>query len=95
MDNLPGMQRGVRTAASDGVKPIKKMVGAYAPSPTRQPRRAGGPGQFSLAHVVLAAVLGMLAALALGVAVVRFGDVDVCLNGARCVGESAKWRGLW
>jgi hypothetical protein len=30
IDGLPGMKRGVETANKEGVKPIKKMVGAAA-----------------------------------------------------------------
>jgi hypothetical protein len=35
MDGLPGMQRGVKTAQIENVKPIKKMVGPYAPTAPR------------------------------------------------------------
>jgi len=35
MDGLPGMKRGVKTAKVEDVKPMKKMVGPYAPTAPR------------------------------------------------------------
>lgn len=33
MDNLPGLRRGYKTAQTDSVKPIQKMVGPLAKTP--------------------------------------------------------------
>ncbi len=42
MDGLPGMRRGVETAKRENVKPIKKMIGPFAPEvlPRRNPTRS-------------------------------------------------------
>jgi len=61
MDGLPGMQRGLHTAVTDNVKPIKKMVGTYAP--VKGPRRA--QRVFLLRHLVLAAVLSAVSTVVL------------------------------
>lgn len=56
MDGLPGLQRGVKTSITDNVKPIKKMVGPYAP--IKGPRR---PQQvFRAGHLILVALLSCL-----------------------------------
>ena len=53
MDGLPGLQRGVRTAIADSVKPIKKMVGPFAPmNGPRRPQKV-----FTLADIILVALL--------------------------------------
>jgi len=36
MDGLPGLRRAVETAKREDVKPIKKMVGPYAPTSTKK-----------------------------------------------------------
>src|SRR4051812_30955201 len=54
MDGLPGMKRGVETGKTDDVKPIKKMVGPYAPL-------ANGPrpvkAVYNAGHLILVALL--------------------------------------
>jgi hypothetical protein len=92
MDGLPGMQRGLHTAVTDHVKPIKKMVGPYAPESGRRgslttPRTF----TFTLWHLILAAVLGALSAVALGLVVVRSGSAAVCYgkecSAMHCIGK--------
>ncbi|EXJ56587.1 hypothetical protein A1O7_06931 [Cladophialophora yegresii CBS 114405] len=75
MDGLPGMQRGVKTALTDNVKPIKKMVGPYAPEVSRVRKSTR---TFTIWHLILAAVLGALSIVAVGFIVVRSGSVAVC-----------------
>jgi hypothetical protein len=36
MDGLPGLRRGVETAKREDVKPIKKMVGPFAPTSAKK-----------------------------------------------------------
>lgn len=56
MDGLPGMKRGVETGKTDGVKPIKKMVGQYAP--VNGPRLA--KKVYSSEHLILVAFLSSI-----------------------------------
>ncbi|KAL2444315.1 hypothetical protein ABEF95_016599 [Exophiala dermatitidis] len=60
MDGLPGLQRGVRTGDAENVKPIKKMVGPYAPD--KKPRNTGTVHKraFGLEHLILVALLTCL-----------------------------------
>jgi len=57
MDGLPGMQRGLHTAATDSVKPIKKMVG---PSPRGLRRPPQAQRIFVWRHLILVALLSSL-----------------------------------
>lgn len=54
IDGLPGMKRGYEYAQRNGVKPLKKMVGRYAP---RAPRRAE---RIQVVHLLVVLVLGMV-----------------------------------
>jgi len=74
MDGLPGMQRAIETSKKDNIKPIKKMVGAYALEMAPRSR----PGQlvplWSLVVVMLlsfsmGSIAALLAALQLGLLV--------------------------
>lgn len=74
MDGLPGMKRAIETSKKDNVKPIKKMVGAYALETASRSR----PGQlvplWSLVVVMLlsfsmGSIAALLAALQLGLLV--------------------------
>ena len=56
MDGLPGLKRAINTGVTDNVKPIKKMVGQYAPtSGPRLPRRV-----YTAKHLV---AVGLLSAI--------------------------------
>lgn len=56
MDGLPGLKRGVQTGITDSVKPIKKMVGQYAPTTgPRLPRKV-----YTVNHLVLVSFLSSL-----------------------------------
>lgn len=74
MDGLPGLKRGVETSKKKDVKPIKKMVGAYALE-TAPRSRAGTMVPMSLLVVVMllsfcmGAMVTLLAALQLGLLV--------------------------
>ncbi|EXJ74444.1 uncharacterized protein A1O5_02740 [Cladophialophora psammophila CBS 110553] len=71
MDGLPGLQRGVRTAMTDDVKPIKKMVGPYAPTNGRSRR----PNKFfTLGHLILVAILTALSTTVLVLVLLRVGN---------------------
>ena len=54
IDGMPGMKRGVEYARQNDVKPLKKMVGRYAPEAVR---RVGGIEQI---HLLLVLFLGMV-----------------------------------
>ena len=54
MDGLPGMRRGLAAGKREKVVPIKKMVGALAPT-----RYQNGLG-FSVSQVILIAMLSAL-----------------------------------
>ncbi|KIX92152.1 uncharacterized protein Z520_12145 [Fonsecaea multimorphosa CBS 102226] len=60
MDGLPGLQRGVNTAVTDNVKPIKKMVGPYAPSSKSNGHSKGRSRALTPEHLILVAVLSSL-----------------------------------
>ncbi|KIW22765.1 uncharacterized protein PV07_11031 [Cladophialophora immunda] len=60
MDGLPGLQRGVKTALTDDVKPIKKMVGPYAPPSNGGGRSRRPTGAFAPGHLILVAILSSL-----------------------------------
>ncbi len=80
MDGLPGMQRGVKTAVTDSVKPIKKMVGQYAP--TKGPRT--GTRIFQTWHLILVALISSLGTtLLLLFMLARLGPGTVCF-GTEC-----------
>jgi len=69
MDGLPGMKRGLETGKTDNVKPIKKMVGQYAP-PTngmRPVKRA-----YYSEHLILAALLSSVVTAVLIFAVLLY-----------------------
>lgn len=85
MDGLPGMQRGVATSITDAVKPMKKMVGQYAP--LNGERRRSNRG-FMLAHIALAVLIGVLGCLGVGLMLVRLGFlvVVVCREGGVVLG---------
>ncbi|RVX66151.1 hypothetical protein B0A52_09880 [Exophiala mesophila] len=66
MDGLPGLKRGVQTGITDSVKPIKKMVGKYAPiGGPRMPRKVYTANQLILVSMLssLLSVLMVLVAL--------------------------------
>jgi hypothetical protein len=69
MDGLPGMKRGVETGKTDSVKPIKKMVGQYAP--VNGPRRA--KKVYSSDHLVLVAFLSSILTAVLIFLVLNYG----------------------
>ncbi|OAP63917.1 hypothetical protein AYL99_03144 [Fonsecaea erecta] len=82
MDGLPGLQRGVKTAVTEDVKPIKKMVGRYAPSSNGRscrPTKAYTP-----AHLILVAVLSSLTTALLVLILLRVGNERIMLG-----------RGVW
>ncbi|KAF2123857.1 hypothetical protein P153DRAFT_327535 [Dothidotthia symphoricarpi CBS 119687] len=54
IDGLPGMKRGVKYARENGVKPLKKMVGRYAPG---APRTTAGVEPL---HLLLVLLLGII-----------------------------------
>lgn len=71
MDGLPSMRTGLKVGKTDGIEPIKKMVGPLAPTDRRPGRRALGVGDaviIALLSLVLGVFLGLygeaLAALA-------------------------------
>ena len=84
MDGLPGMQRGVKTATSESVKPMKKMVGPYAPE--NGERRMRTNAKFTWEHLIHAVLLGVLGCVGLLVVAVRLGVVMVCV-GMECRGK--------
>ena len=63
MDGLPGMRRGVETAKREDVKPIKKMVGPFAPSGELPRTRVAGqvPTLYLLIAVLLSFCMGIAA----------------------------------
>lgn len=82
MDGLPGMQRGSQTAVTDGVKPIKKMVGPYAPVSNGAGDRSHRSSRvFTPLHLVLVALLSSLAtALCLLFFIVRVAGCSLNLD---------------
>ncbi|KAA8613583.1 signal transduction histidine kinase [Pyrenophora tritici-repentis] len=56
IDGLPGMRRGVAFAERNGVVPIKKMVGRWAPENRRE--RGGERERLGVLHLLLVLVLG-------------------------------------
>jgi hypothetical protein len=66
MDGLPGMRRGLQTAVTDKVNPIKKMVGPHAPFQPRRPQRI-----FLWRHMIMVALLASLGTAVLGFALLR------------------------
>jgi hypothetical protein len=85
MDGLPGLQRGVNTATTDGVKPMKKMVGPYAPVNGERRRLARA---YTLGHLVVAALVGMVCCVGLFLLLVRVGVLAVCVR-REC--EGRRW----
>ncbi|KAJ9615321.1 hypothetical protein H2200_001396 [Cladophialophora chaetospira] len=88
MDGLPGLQRGVQTAVTDSVKPIKKMIGPYAPvnGERRRPTRV-----FTLGHLILAALVGLLVSVGLFLVLLKLESVAVCFR-KDC--SRTRWEGL-
>lgn len=70
MDGLPGMKRGIETGKTDNVKPIKKMVGQYAP-----PANGLRPVKkvYHSQHLILTALLSSILTAVLIFAVLLFG----------------------
>jgi hypothetical protein len=64
IDGLPGMKRGYEFAKANGVKPLKKMVGPYAP---KAPRRANSVEPI---HLILVLLLGIVIGGAMSLSVV-------------------------
>ncbi|KAN0108245.1 pyridoxamine phosphate oxidase family protein [Hyaloscypha variabilis] len=62
MDGLPGMRRGVETAKKENVKPIKKMVGPYAPSSECPRTRVAG--QVPMLYLIIVALLSFCIGIA-------------------------------
>lgn len=78
MDGLPGMQRGLHTAVTDKVKPIKKMVGPCAALANGKYK----PSQrvFVLRHLLLTAVLSAVSTVVLMFFLLRLVGVDIDIN---------------
>ena len=85
MDGLPGLQRAVETGQTDSVKPMKKMVGKFAPT-SEQGRRM--TRVFGMGHLMLVALISSLGTALLMLLVlsgmVRWGEV--------CLGD--EYRGI-
>jgi hypothetical protein len=62
MDGLPGMRRGVETAKRENVKPIKKMVGPFAP--TAEYPRTRVAGQVPMLYLIIVALLSFCMGIA-------------------------------
>jgi hypothetical protein len=62
MDGLPGMRRGVETAKRENVKPIKKMVGPFAP--TSEYPQARVTGQVPILYLIIVALLSFCIGIA-------------------------------
>lgn len=58
IDGLPGMKRGVEYAKQNGVAPLKKMVGPYAPGGKARGRDGGLEPLVLLVAVLLGIVIG-------------------------------------
>jgi hypothetical protein len=74
MDGLPGLKRGVETSKKENVKPIKKMVGAYALETAPREKPSSMVPLWSLVVVMLlsfsmGSMVTLLAALQLGLLV--------------------------
>ncbi|RMZ68828.1 pyridoxamine phosphate oxidase family [Pyrenophora seminiperda CCB06] len=68
LDGLPGMKRGVEFAEKNGVKPLKKMVGRWAPE--NRGVNVGGRERLGVVHLVLVLVLGVVMGAAVALSVV-------------------------
>ncbi|USP79645.1 uncharacterized protein yc1106_06919 [Curvularia clavata] len=67
IDGLPGMKRGVEVAKKEGIAPLKKMVGRWAPE------NRGGMGmeqKVEVGYLVLVLLLGMVIGGAMALSVV-------------------------
>jgi hypothetical protein len=64
IDGLPGMKRGVEFAKANGIEPLRKMVGPYAPT---VPRRAQSVEPM---HILLVLLLGIIIGGAMSLSVV-------------------------
>jgi hypothetical protein len=64
IDGLPGMKRGHDFAQKNGVAPLKKMVGKYAPNAPRTVH------QITPLHLILVAVLSVVIGMAAAVTMV-------------------------
>jgi hypothetical protein len=62
MDGLPGMRRAVEMAKKENVKPMKKMVGPFAP--TSELPRTRFAGQVPMLHLIIVAVLSFCMGIA-------------------------------
>ena len=62
MDGLPGMRRGVDTAKREQVKPIKKMVGPFAPN--LEYPRTRVEGQVPTLYLIIVALLSFCMGIA-------------------------------
>ncbi|EMD88841.1 hypothetical protein COCC4DRAFT_31980 [Bipolaris maydis ATCC 48331] len=67
IDGLPGMKRGVEFAEKEGVAPLKKMVGRYAPE---NQAREGAREKLEPVHLLLVLLLGMVIGGAMALSVV-------------------------
>ncbi|QDS69482.1 hypothetical protein FKW77_006472 [Venturia effusa] len=67
MDGLPGMKRGLLAAKTEGVAPIKKMIGPFAPEQMRRLRAQ----TYTVEHIFLVAILSFF----LGVVTVLYGEI--------------------
>lgn len=67
MDGLPGMKRALVAAKTEGVAPIKKMIGPFAPEQMRRLRAQS----YALEHVILVALVFFM----LGIGAVLYGEM--------------------
>ncbi len=88
MDGLPGLQRGMKTLETDKVKPMKKMVGRYAPLNGERRRSSKA---FTLGHLILAALMGLFISVGAFLLLLRFGYVAVYFKKEIA---GVRWEGL-
>lgn len=67
MDGLPGMKRALVAAKTEGVAPIKKMIGPFAPEQMRRLRAKS----YTIEHMFLVALVFFV----LGMGAVLYGDL--------------------
>ncbi|RAR05487.1 signal transduction histidine kinase [Stemphylium lycopersici] len=67
IDGLPGMKRGYEFAKQNGVQPLKKMVGPYAPGGDK---RSSGREKIEPVHLLLVLLLGIIIGGAMALSVV-------------------------
>jgi hypothetical protein len=68
IDGLPGMKRGIEYAQKEGVEPLKKMVGKYAPE--NRERDRGMRERVEPVHLLLVLLLGIVIGGAMALSVV-------------------------